>query len=58
MDGRTLYTEVSTKKIPFFEWSKWIDERFEKEWFDYMYRKSKRMTTVIQSKIPGAVRIT
>ena len=48
--------EVAAKKVPFFEWSKWLDARFEKEWFDYMYRKNKRITTMITSKIPGAVR--
>lgn len=47
-----------SKQIPFFEWSKWIDEKFEKEWFDFMYRKNKRLIQNVTSKIPGAVRVT
>jgi hypothetical protein len=53
-----LYLEVTTKKIPFYDWAKWIDEKFEKEWFDFKYRKTKRMMIVVQPKnIPEAVSI-
>jgi hypothetical protein len=57
-DGRALYLEVNAKKIPFYDWAKWIDEKFEKEWFDFKYRKTKRMMIVVQPKnIPEAVSI-
>jgi hypothetical protein len=53
-----LYLEVTSKKIPFYDWAKWIDEKFEKEWFDFKYRKTKRMMIVVQPKnIPEAVSI-
>ena len=55
VDGKDLYTEVLSKGVPFFEWANWIEKRFEKEWFDFMYRKNKRLTTNIASRIPGAV---
>ncbi len=42
MDGKQVYEEVMKEKVPFFEWSKWIEQRFEKELFDQMYRKNKR----------------
>lgn len=54
-DGRALYLEVASKKIPFYDWAKWIDEKFEKEWFDFKYRSTKRMMIVVQPKtIPEA----
>ena len=57
MDGKQIYEEVKRENVPFFEWSKWIEQRFEKELFDQMYRKNKRQTVQLVSKIPGSVRI-
>ena len=36
--------------------SKWIEDKFEKEMLEFMYRKNTRLTKVVASKIPGAVR--
>jgi len=44
--------------VPFYEWSKWIEQRFEKEILDYMYRKNNRKTKRIVSKVPYAVSIS
>lgn len=56
MDGKRLYAEVQALKIPFYEQAKWIETRFEREWFDHMYRKTKRIRSRPPQQIPGYVR--
>ncbi len=56
MDGKALYEEANKQNIPFYEMTKWIEQRFEKELLDHMYRKNNRKTRPVLPKIPYAVR--
>jgi len=45
-----MYKHATEKKVPFFEWPKWIEGELDRVYLNYIYRRPNRVKKLIEDQ--------